>query len=270
MPFLCTHLQNWSRSKIKQRLKSGCVSINGIPTTQHDQPLAVGDNIEVGAVPKVIHGNTQLEILHEDHDLIVINKPAGLLSVASDKERKVHALAMLREQLSRRSKEVKLWPVHRIDRDTSGVLIFATSREVRESAIAAWDKARKFYLAIVEGTPVPASGIIKEPLRQDPTLYCVHVGEHPDARPATTHYSTERSTGTRTLLDVQLNSSRQHQIRAHLAWLGHPVIGDERYGTIGPRMGLHALRLTMEHPSSGKPLTFETPAPVDFLALLKK
>ncbi len=267
--FLNMRLQGWARSKIKQRLQSGCVSVNEISITQHDYPLNPDDLIEVGATAKLANSApSQLEILYSDRDIIAINKPAGLLSVGTTKETQQHALAILRNQLSHRSQAVKLWPVNRIDRDTSGVLLFATSRETREAVMDKWDQAEKTYLAIVVGCPNPAEGTIDQPLRLDEVEYRMHVGAHPDAKTAITHFKTERTNGDRTLLQVQIETGRQHQIRAHLSWLGYPVVGDQRYGTAGTRMGLHALRLKIVNSKTNKELTFETPAPADFLALM--
>ena len=269
MPFLTLHLNGWSRNTIKKRLKSGCIRVNDEQVTQHNHDLKAGDQVVVGAAARgVSSARPQLDILYNDGELIAINKPAGLLSVSSPKSHDPHALGMLREQLSRRNKPVGLWPVHRIDRDTSGVLLFATSRKMREAVMKGWNTAEKTYLAIVAGCPKPAEGTIDQPLRLDEVIYQMHVGPHPDAKRAVTHYTTKRRVGQRTLLRVELETGRQHQIRAHLAWLGHPVIGDQRYGTAGPRMGLHALRLSIIKPGMNSPLVFETPAPADFLALL--
>jgi len=270
IPFLTIQLQGWSRSTIKQRLKSGCVTVNGEQVTRHDHDLLAGDQVVVEAAargPSCVR--PQLDILYKDRDLIAINKPAGLLSVGSLKSEEPHALGILRDQLSRRNKTIRLWPVHRIDRDTSGVLLFATSREIREAVMKGWKTAEKIYLAIVEGCPKPAAGTIDQPLRLDPVIYQMHVGPHPGAKHAVTHFTTERSVGQRTLLRVELETGRQHQIRAHLAWLGHPVVGDQRYGTAGTRMGLHALGLSITKPGTNKPLVFETPAPADFFALFR-
>jgi 23S rRNA pseudouridine1911/1915/1917 synthase len=269
MPFLIAQLQGWSRSTIKQRLKSGCVSVNDEQVTRHDHRLLMDDHVLVEASARGISGlRPRLEILYEDRDLIAINKPAGLLSVSSRKDNQPHAMGILRDQLSRRNKSIQLWPVHRIDRDTSGVLLFATSREMREAVMKGWKSAEKTYLAIVEGRPKPETGTIDQPLRADPIIYQMHVGAHPEAKRAVTHYTTERKVGRQTLLRVELETGRQHQIRAHLAWLGHPVVGDQRYGKEGPRMGLHALRLSITKPGKNNPLVFETRAPADFLALL--
>jgi 23S rRNA pseudouridine1911/1915/1917 synthase len=270
MPFLISGLQGWSRSTVKQRLKSGCVMVNGEQVTKHNHELVTGDQVVVEAAARGAFSlRPQLDILYKDRDLIAINKPAGMLSVSSRKDKEPHALGMLRDLLSRRNKSIKLWPVHRIDRDTSGVLLFATSREMREAVMKDWKTAEKIYLAIVKGCPKPAEGTINQPLRPDPEIYQMHVGPHPDAKRAVTHFSTERSVGQLSLLRVELETGRQHQIRAHLAWLGHPVVGDQRYGTAGERMGLHALRLSITKPGTGKPMVFETPAPADFLSLLR-
>ena len=268
--FLNTQLKRWTRNKIKQRLKAGRVFVNGRPITQYDHELKAGDDVEVRAAVKNMQRETsQLEILYSDSDLIAINKPAGLLSVASADENKYHALAILRNQLSRPKRPVKLWPVHRLDRDTSGVLLFATSREMREAVNAGWSGAEKIYLVVVEGCPNPSHGSIDQPLRMDSDKYHMNVGPHPKAKNAITHFDTQRTVTDRALLEVQLETGRQHQIRAHMAWLGHPVIGDPRYGTDGPRMGLHALRLSITRPNTSNRLTFETPAPDEFLDLLQ-
>ncbi|MFT4562933.1 MAG: 23S rRNA pseudouridine1911/1915/1917 synthase [Gammaproteobacteria bacterium] len=268
--FLNTQLSSWTRNKIKQRLKAGYVFVNGRRITQYDHALKAGDDVEVRATEKNMRREiSQLEILYSDRDLIAINKPAGLLSVASADENKRHALAILRNQLSRPKRPVKLWPVHRLDRGTSGVLLFATSREMREVVNAGWSGAEKTYLVVVEGCPNPSQGSIDQPLRMDSDKYQMNVGPHPEAKNATTHFHTQRTVTDRALLEVQLETGRQHQIRAHLAWLGHPVIGDPRYGTDGPRMGLHALRLSITRPNTSNRLTFETPAPDEFLDLLQ-
>ncbi|MCL1057988.1 MULTISPECIES: RluA family pseudouridine synthase [Shewanella] len=270
LSFLTTELKGWSRSKIKQRLTTGCIIVNGQPIMRHDHEINVGDDVEVRATGKNVQLKvSRLEILYSDNDLIVINKPAGLLSVATANENKDHALAILRKQLTRPKRTVNLWPVHRLDRDTSGVLMFATSREMREAVMDGWGEAEKTYLAVVEGCPNPSQGTIDQPLRIDPEKYQMIVGPHPEAKKAITHFNTQRTVGERSLLEVQLETGRQHQIRAHMAWLGHPLIGDPRYGTEGPRMGLHALRLSITRPKTGKRLTFETPAPDDFLNLLR-
>jgi 23S rRNA pseudouridine1911/1915/1917 synthase len=275
LPFLFETLTNegWSKKTVKQRLQSGTVFVNAQSQTKHDYFLNVGDVVEVGVAQRTgHHTNTQqlkLEIIHQDKDLIAINKPAGLLSVGTTKENKNHVLAILRKQLSRTKNDVKLWPVHRLDRDTSGILLFATSKEVREAVMDKWASTEKTYLAVVVGTPKVEANTITEPLRLDENEYKMHVGQHKHAKSAITHYKTLESNDTHSLLEVRIETGRQHQIRAHMAWMGNAIVGDERYGKKGGRMGLHAMRLNFLHPISHKNVLLEVDAPRDFYTLLK-
>lgn len=273
LEFLFTHLTGWSKKTIKQRLQGSSVAVNGEINTKHDFLLNVGDVVEVGVSKRAstqVQALQKLEILYQDKDLIAINKPAGLLSVGNTTESKQHALAILRTQLSRGKDQVKLWPVHRLDRDTSGILLFATSKEMREAVMAKWGVSEKMYLAIVEGCPKEKKGTIDQPLRIDDREYRMHVGKHPEAKSAITHYMVKQTIAERSLLEVTIETGRQHQIRAHLAWLGHSIIGDERYGTKGEKMGLHAKKLSIIHPVSKKSMHFEVDAPRDFYQLLNQ
>ncbi len=273
LPFLFEVLQGWSKKTIKQRLRGASVSVNGKAETQHNTILLMGDEVAIGAAGQSREERntqyTKLDILYQDKDLIAINKPAGLLSVGTAKENRQHALALLRTQLSRGKNSIRLWPVHRLDRETSGILLFATSREMREAVMSDWHATEKVYLAIVEGVPVLQAGTVSEALRLDTEVYRMHVGAHPDAKPAVTHYEIKESNAHRALLEVYIETGRQHQIRAHMAWLGHSIVGDERYGTRGRRMGLHASRLSFFHPVSGERIVLEVQAPRDFFALLQ-
>lgn len=275
LPFLFETLaqnEGWSKKTVKQRLQSSSVFVNGQVQTKHDFILTPNDVVQIGVAQRTgHHTNTQvqkLEIIHQDKDLIAINKPAGLLSVGTNKENKNHALALLRTQLSRGKGSVNLWPVHRLDRDTSGVLLFATSKEVREAVMDKWATTEKTYLAVVEGSPKVETDTINEPLRLDDKEYRMHVGKHRDAKPAITHYKLKESGEKRSLLEVSIETGRQHQIRAHMAWMSNPIAGDERYGKKGGRMGLHAMRLSFVHPVSKKELVLEVEAPRDFYSLL--
>jgi len=176
--FLFTTLHTWSKKKVKERLKSATVAVNGKVTTKHDFPLNTGDLVEIGVIQKKSSNLiSSLEIIYQDDELIAINKPAGLLSVGTKQENKNHALAILRQQLTRGRKSPDLIPVHRLDRETSGILLFATSRELREATMGKWSDAEKIYLAIVHGKPREAKGSIDQPLHLDETQYKVHVGE---------------------------------------------------------------------------------------------
>lgn len=261
--FLREALPGWKRSTLEQRVKSGAVSVNGKVVRRNDL-LAAGDVVEVGArEDKPQGGPTGLTILHEDEWLVAVHKPAGLLSVSTDSERERTALAQLKEHYGRPGRPARLWPVHRLDRETSGVLLFARDRDIQDIVQARWDEARKVYLAWVVGAPQPPAGTIDQPLWEDASLF-VRVGVRESSREARTRYRTLETRDGHSLLEVELETGRRHQIRAHLAWLGHPIVGDERYGTRARRMLLHALRLDLPHPTQPTRLTLEAPPPRAF------
>jgi 23S rRNA pseudouridine1911/1915/1917 synthase len=263
LPLLAAHFPTWSKNTLRQRLQLGCIDVNGKAASRHDQLLAAGDTVEIrgkGEARVVRTSGPRLPVLHEDDDLLAVDKPAGLLSVASDDESERTALAIARQQVGRPGQPAALWPAHRLDRETSGVLLFAKSRVACDRVQAGWGEVRKVYLAVVEGVPVPPAGTIDLPLREDRTLH-VRAGAHPDARPARSHYTTIETARGRALLEVAIDTGRKHQIRVHLSAIGHPVVGDARYGTRGRHLCLHALRLELPHPHTGAPITVEAPAP---------
>lgn len=265
LEFLRRSLPGWKRSTLEQRIRAGAVHVNGAAWRRNDF-VAAGDQVLVGERDQAEVGREApagMTILHLDEDLVAIDKPAGLLAVASERGRQVTALALLRLHLSRPGAPARLWPAHRIDRETSGVLLFARSAEIQAAVQSAWERASKTYLALVEGRPSPPAGVIDQPLWEDRGLF-VHVGRRPQAKPARTRYATREARGARTLLEVQLETGRRHQIRAHLAWLGHPVVGDPRYGNPGPRLCLHAWRLELDHPVDGRRLVLIAPPPKGF------
>ena len=262
LEFLRSVLPDWKRSTLEQRIRAGAVRVNGAAVRRNDL-LAPGDTVEVGERASAPAPQGQLAILHADEWLIAIHKPAGLLSVSTDSEREKTALAIVKEHVGRPGHPGRAWPVHRLDRETSGVLLFALSRDVQQIAQARWSAARKTYLAWVEGQPSPPQGTIDAPLWEDASLF-VRVGAREGAREARTHYRTLETRERQSLLEVELDTGRRHQIRAHLAWLGHPILGDERYGSRAPRMALHALRLALPHPVTDAPLVLEAPPPRSF------
>jgi 23S rRNA pseudouridine1911/1915/1917 synthase len=265
--FLRRQLPGWKRSTLEQRLRAGAVSVNGQAVMRNDL-LAEGDRVALDSLGDAIARRPPpagITVLYEDSDLVAIDKAPGMLAVAAASDREASALALLRDYLSRNGNTVNLWPAHRIDRETSGVLLFTKSREAQRAVQAAWEAARKTYIALVEGTPRPAQGMIDQPLMEDHALF-VRVSDDPRAREARTHYRTLEARGDRALLEVELETGRRHQIRAHFAWLGHPILGDPRYGSSAARMGLHALRLVLPHPHEGRTVTLQAPLPKWFAA----
>ncbi len=266
MACLQLHLPGWRKSTLKERLRAGAVTVNDEVVRRADHPLAAGDEVRVldAGAPRGA-ARSDLVVLFRDQDLVAIDKPAGLLAVSTGRENSETALAKVRALLGPKE---RLWPVNRLDRETSGVMLFARSHEMREATQANWKQTEKRYLAVVEGRLTTIAAVVDQPLWEDTGLN-VRVGSGPGSRAARTRIAIERVAARRTLLDVRLDTGRKHQIRVHLAWLGHPVVGDARYGQPDSRLGLHAFRLAVTHPRNGTRIELEAPVPAEFLALLR-
>jgi 23S rRNA pseudouridine1911/1915/1917 synthase len=203
-------------------------------------------------------------ILHEDAHLIVIDKPSGLLTVATENEKTDTAFVRLSAHLAARNAG-RPFVVHRLDRDTSGLLLFARSADVRDQLQANWESVTKTYLAVVEGTPHPAEGVVENYLTEGRDLR-VRASKHPgkDAKRAVSRYRTCATRDGFSLVEVTLETGRKHQIRVHMAGLGCPVAGDKMYGAkTNParRLCLHAWRLAFDHPFTGERVELESPLP---------
>jgi 23S rRNA pseudouridine1911/1915/1917 synthase len=268
LPWLLATLGPLPRTRVKQLLKFGQVTVNGVAVTQFDHPLKAGDQVAITGTRRDPAADSLrqagVRIVYEDTDQIAIDKPAGLLSVATEGEKLDTAFARLHAHLAARSAG-RPFVVHRLDRETSGLLLFARSAVVRDRLQGQWEQVTKTYLAIVEGDPQPPAGTVRNFLTEGKDLR-VRASERPrpGAKEAITHYRVVKSDGTRSLVEVELGTGRKHQIRVHLAGLGHAVIGDRMYGaTTDPanRLGLHAWRLTFDHPTAGGQLALEAPLP---------
>ena len=257
-----------SKTTLRQLLQNGRVRVNGEMEKNAKQPLETGDGIEVLEKSDDRALPDGLSILHEDTDVIVILKANGLLTVATEREREHTAQAYLNAYLGARHEE-RIHIVHRLDRETSGVLVFAKnfhSREQLKEQFAAHTVDR-LYVAIIEGAIEPPSGTIRSYLLERKDLRMQSVDAHPDAKFAVTHYRTIASAGAFSMLEVTLETGRKNQIRAHLSEAGHPVAGDQFYAArTNPlkRLGLHAKLLGFVHPSTGKKMTFTAPLPKAF------
>jgi 23S rRNA pseudouridine1911/1915/1917 synthase len=261
-----------SRTTLRQMLQTSRVRVNGVVEKNARRELVPGDLVEVGqkSVPPPLPEG--LAILHEDDDVIVVLKSHGLLTVATERERETTAQAYLNGYLTAKGGE-RVHVVHRLDRETSGVLVFAkhfAAREALKEKFAAHDIER-VYVAVVEGELDPPKGTFRSHLRERKDLRMESVDPHPDAKLAVTHYRTIESNGRFSLLEIRLETGRKNQIRTHLSEVGHPVVGDRLYGsTINPlgRLGLHAKLLGFDHPATGQHMVFTAPLPKGFTALV--
>lgn len=266
LAWLLEALRPMSRTRVKQLLRHGRVSVNGTITTRHDHPLRPGDRVAIARGIAATDRSLEeagVAIVWEDDALIVIDKPPGLLTVATAAEKIDTAFARLNTHLTARQKG-RPFVVHRLDRETSGLLLFARSAEVRDLLQVNWSAVTKTYLAIVEGKLPEAEGKVENFLVEGKDMR-VRVGRNDKgARRAVTRYRVVATHGKYTLVEVVLETGRKHQIRVHLAGLGCPVIGDPVYGTAsGPagRLGLHAHQLTLDHPTTGERLELESLLP---------
>ncbi|MSR55511.1 MAG: RluA family pseudouridine synthase [Gemmataceae bacterium] len=266
LAWLLGELRPMSRTSVKQLLAQGRITVNGEPTTQFDHPLKPDDRVAItreGSGPSS-RKPAGLPIVYQDDALIVIDKPEGLLSVATEIERLDTAFALLNAELTAKQ-EGRPFVVHRLDRDTSGLLLFARAVEVRDRLQANWEGVTKTYLAVVEGTPNPPEGMVRNYLMEGRDLR-VRASEkqREGSKHAVTRYKLLETRGPHSLMEVVLQTGRKHQIRVHLSGLGCPIIGDEGYGAkTNParRLGLHAWRLAFDHPVTGKRIELESPLP---------
>ncbi len=273
LAWLLHALAPMNRTRVKQLLRHGRVSINGVVRTRHDHPLRPGDRVVIHAATRADHSLQEagIAIVFEDDALIVIDKPPGLLTVATAAEKTDTAFARLNAHLGARGLG-RPFVVHRLDRETSGLLLFARSASVRDDIQANWEKVTKTYLAVVEGTPQPAEGVVNNFLTEARNLRVRVTRSGVGSKRAVTRYRVVATQAKYSLVEVVLETGRKHQIRVHLAGLGCPVIGDPAYGsTSGPadRLGLHAWRLAFDHPATGTPLVMESPLPLGLRRVMR-
>lgn len=240
--------------KAKSYLEHRMISVDGAVTTKFDYPVKRGQTITISHAVNSSY-DSPLDIIYEDSDLLAINKPAGLLCVATDTEKENTAIRLLRD-----AGIDPLYVVHRIDRDTSGVLLFAKSIEMRDKLQATWNEIkRREYLAVCEGIFPEKKGRCDTILRETSTflVYSVKSGE---GQRAITNYEVIKENAHYSYLRVLIETGRKNQIRVHMTDLSHPVVGDKKYGAHGNplgRLGLHASLLEFVHPRTGNALVIK-------------
>jgi 23S rRNA pseudouridine1911/1915/1917 synthase len=260
-----------SRTTLRQMLQHGRVRVNGEVEKDAKRSVVLKDAIEVLDKRTARLLPPALTLLHEDRDLLVIVKANGLLTVATERERDTTAQAYLNHYLGARGED-RVHVVHRLDRETSGVLVFAKTFHAREllKAQFAAHSVDRVYIAIIEGTLETPRGTIRSHLFERRDLRMVSVKAHRDAKHAVTHYRTIEKNSKYSMLEVILETGRKNQIRAHFTEAGHPIVGDQFYGSntnpLG-RLGLHAKLLGFTHPTTGERMTFTAEIPKVFREL---
>lgn len=288
--YLAAHVEGWSRARLQRLIEAGDVLVNS-KLAKTSYKVSAKDEIEVELTPAPASNftpeNIPLEIVFEDTDVIVINKPAGLVvhpAAGIHSGTLANALTYHFQQLSNAG-SMRPGIVHRLDKDTSGLLVAAKTESGHENLTDQF-RARevfKSYVALVYGVVKQESGRIEQPIARDPRNR-TRMAIVPDGRGALSLYKVRRSYGAFTLLDVELKTGRTHQIRVHLSWIKHPVVGDELYGG-GRDNGvqdvqlraqirklkrhfLHAEQLGFRHPQTGEQMRFVAPLPAELTNLL--
>ena len=283
MPFLLSKLGGMTRTSVKQLLSQRRVTVNAGIQTRHDTPLKAGDVVQVlQGRGNVELRHPKLRIIYEDDALIIVEKKNGLLTVPyNPKSSEMTAYSILKEYVKKESKRNTVHVVHRLDRETSGVLVFAKSPELQEYMRTYWRQlvTKRTYVALVEGHFEKKEGTITTWLTEDPHTGMVYSSPKDDGgQKAVTHYKVikECVSGVEdqelpiSLLELNLETGRTNQIRVHAQSIGHPVIGDRKYGhgnEYSPvdRLCLHAKVLEFIHPMTEKKVRFEAATPKEML-----
>jgi 23S rRNA pseudouridine1911/1915/1917 synthase len=260
---------------LRLMLQHGRVRINGETAKVASQLVAAGDEVEIvdqGESRPQVRG---LQIVYEDKDLLLVEKPSGLLTVATEHEQERTAYAYLRQYLKERNPKQRLFIVHRLDKFASGVLVFAKSESIkaRLQALFSSHNIQRKYWAIVEGRMEKDRGAIRSFLAENRAGRMHSTEDVSEGKMAVTHFRVLRRFTQLTALEVTLETGRKNQIRAHMAELGHPIVGDRSYGSkLNPmgRLGLHAFLLGFMHPMLGTPVEHTTKIPPEFARYLRK
>jgi 23S rRNA pseudouridine1911/1915/1917 synthase len=243
--------------------------VNGLVARDARAAVGAGDHVTLTGHGSPAHQAgrapfpSPLRLIHEDEDLLVIDKPPGLLTVATDRERERTAYRFLWDYLASRRPPGRPFIVHRLDRDTSGLVAFAKSPAAKRQLQAQFEArtAEREYVAVVEGRVQADAGTLESRLVEDRAL---RVRAAPSGKPAITHYQVLERRRDTTVLALTLGTGRRHQIRVQLADLGHPIAGDREHGSrhnpFG-RLALHACRLGLVHPATGQRVSFESAPP---------
>lgn len=276
MKFLIENLPGKNRNNIKSLLKNKQVLVDRVPVSQFNHVVEPGQEIMITRArlqEKEIKG---IKIVYEDEYLIAVEKASGTLSIATDKEREKTAYNMVKNYVKSRNPLEKLFIVHRLDRETSGVMIFAKTEEMQQILQTNWQDMvlERTYVAVVEGKVEKNSDTIISYLKENSAMVTFSSEKEIEgSKKAITHYTVLNRSRGFSLVEAKIETGRKNQIRVHMQTLGHSVVGDKKYGaTTNPlgRLGLHAKSIVFKHPKTGKVLSFQTGIPVKFLSMFKK
>lgn len=269
LPFLFETLKNESKTTVKSLLAHKQIVVNDKPTTKFDTPLKPGDKVgiyfdQTHAVPS----RSMLKIIYEDNFIIVIDKASGLLSMATERDKEKTAYHLLSDHVKKQNPRNCIFILHRLDRETSGVMMFSKNQKIQEQLQKNWDQAvtERKYVAVVEGQLPQPQATIKSYLAENSTCL-VHSTTANKGKQAITRYRVLKAGRQYSLVELELETGRKNQIRVHMQEAGCPVAGDKKYGAkTNPihRLALHAFKLRFIHPVTHQEMNFETPVPKRF------
>lgn len=272
---LSAKLKDHKRSALKTLLKYNQVAINSNPISQFDTPVNPGDTLSVNFTrPFIVFSHPRIKLIYEDDDIIVINKGNGILSVSTDNQKDKTAYSVLRNYLKDKDPRLKLFIVHRLDRDTSGLMMFAKNVEAKEAMQHNWNNMvlNRKYVAVVEGKVEEESGVVRSYLAENSQFEVYSTQDPESGQLAVTRWKRLKTKNGYSLMEMELDTGRKNQIRVHMKDLGHPIVGDRKYGASASsihRLALHARTLHFAHPVTRKEMFFETAIPAKFLGLVK-
>lgn len=276
MDFLRKVMPDQKRTTIKELLAHNQVKVNSTPTRRFDAELKPGTNVSVNFTRawRTFY-NRRLQLVYEDDDIAVVNKGYGLLSMGTDKIKDQTAYSILREWVKWENPANKLFIVHRLDRDTSGLMMFAKNAQAKDTMQHNWNNMvlNRKYVCVVEGKVEEESGVIRSYLMENSRFEVYSVeNQEPGAQLAVTRWKKIKSKNGYTLLEVELDTGRKNQIRVHMKDMGHPIAGDRKYGAKSSpikRLALHAQTLRFIHPLTRKEMDFKTAIPISFEKMVK-
>ena len=276
LPYLISLPLGLSRKRAKDLLRYRAVQVLNRLTVRHDTALEAGDVVTI-ALRGQPHDPTLehlgLNIVHLDDAIVVIDKPSGLLSMGSEreKERTVHRILNDHLKALTKSRQQQAFIVHRLDRETSGLMLFARNVSIQDALQHNWKEVTKKYLALVEGVPSNSQGTLTDHLVESRSLLVHRVIKGGEI--AITHYRVIGEYDDISLLELTLETGRKHQIRVQLAGMGYPVAGDRKYGARtdpARRLALHSCELNFRHPVSGAPMEFRSALPARLKNLIDR
>jgi RluA family pseudouridine synthase len=282
LEFLYSVYKDESRNNVKSILSKRHVAVNGLPVTQYNYMLYRGDVVQVSKEQlekinaKLPASRTpqkpKINIIYEDKDFIVINKPNGLLTIESDKEKTDTAYKLVLEYMSIKDKHARCFQVHRLDKETSGIVLFAKRENVKNAYQENWNELVKTrrYIAIVNGYLDKKEGTIHTWLAENKNKMVYSTKNKEIGKEAITEYKVKKENNNLSLVEVYIKTGRKNQIRVHLKELGNSILGDVKYGgNKANRLYLHNDKLVLRNPFNNKTLSFELSLPNEFNKIMK-